>query len=279
MAAPEEWSENFIDVNGIHLCYHRTGGDKPQLVLLHGITDNGLCWTRVAKDLQNDYDIIMLDARGHGKSTITNLGSTTFSIEDMVDDVGTFIQSLGLDRPILLGHSMGGQVATMVAGKYPHLVSKIALEDPAYFLGKSIMILTPLVKFLFARAIKGMGSKSREEIKAECLKRSPTWIDEDVEPWVTAQQEFSQNAGPQVLRKFSFYVNWAQVFPKITCPVLLIIPSNGILKLKTTKKILPSFQHASIAFIQGAGHNVRREQYDRYMEEVRKFLAPPLGQD
>ncbi len=40
------WSEGNVAVNGISIHYHRTGGDKPPMLLLHGITNNGLCWTR-----------------------------------------------------------------------------------------------------------------------------------------------------------------------------------------------------------------------------------------
>ncbi len=47
--------------NGIGIHYHRTGGDKPALVLSHGSTDNGLFWTRAARSLERDYDVIMYD--------------------------------------------------------------------------------------------------------------------------------------------------------------------------------------------------------------------------
>ena len=64
----EHWTEGDVLTNGIRMHYYRTGGDKPALVLAHGFSDNGLCWTPVARVLQADYDVIMIDARGHGKS-------------------------------------------------------------------------------------------------------------------------------------------------------------------------------------------------------------------
>ena len=63
-----DWQSGDIETNGIRMHYHRTGGDKPALVLSHGATDSGLCWTRVARVLEADYDVIMPDARGHGRS-------------------------------------------------------------------------------------------------------------------------------------------------------------------------------------------------------------------
>ena len=62
------WQSGDIEVNGLRLHYTRTGGDKPQVVLAHGFSDDGLCWTPVAEVLASEYDVIMVDARGHGRS-------------------------------------------------------------------------------------------------------------------------------------------------------------------------------------------------------------------
>src|SRR5205807_8111357 len=62
-------SEDNVQANGITIHYYCTGGDnKPSILLLHGITDSGQCWPRVAHDLESSYDVIMTDARGHGHS-------------------------------------------------------------------------------------------------------------------------------------------------------------------------------------------------------------------
>ncbi len=65
---PAHWSEGNVFANGIRHHYYRTGGNKPALLLLHGFNEYGLTWLRVAKELEQDYDIIMVDARGHGRS-------------------------------------------------------------------------------------------------------------------------------------------------------------------------------------------------------------------
>jgi hypothetical protein len=53
------WFSGDVDANGVRIHYYRTGGEKPPLVLSHGATDSGRCWTRVARDLESDYDVIM----------------------------------------------------------------------------------------------------------------------------------------------------------------------------------------------------------------------------
>ena len=72
-----------VVANGIKIHYYRTGGDKPPVVLSHGATDDGLCWTRVTLALEAEYDVIMPDARGHGYATeagraLVGLAAETF---------------------------------------------------------------------------------------------------------------------------------------------------------------------------------------------------------
>src|SRR5215472_4808053 len=99
-----EWSSGDVSANGIRIHYHRTGGDKPPLVLNHGATDNGLCWTRLARALEADYDLIMPDARGHGLSEAPASG---YGTQERAADLAGLIEALRLDRPAVGGHSMG----------------------------------------------------------------------------------------------------------------------------------------------------------------------------
>lgn len=57
-----QYSEGDVNINGIKIHYYRTSGNKPPFILLHGATDNGLCWTPVAEYLAGQYDVIMVDA-------------------------------------------------------------------------------------------------------------------------------------------------------------------------------------------------------------------------
>ena len=62
-----DWYEGDVLSSGINVHYYRTGiGTKPALLLAHGFTDNGLCWSRTADALSADFDVVMVDARNHG---------------------------------------------------------------------------------------------------------------------------------------------------------------------------------------------------------------------
>src|SRR6185437_29476 len=106
------WTTGFCRVGGISIHYHRTGGAARPLVLLHGLTGSGAAWSPLARSLQAEFDVLMPDARGHGKSSAPPHG---YRYDDLASDVIGLIRELGLDAPILLGHSMGGMTAAVVA--------------------------------------------------------------------------------------------------------------------------------------------------------------------
>jgi N-formylmaleamate deformylase len=131
----KSWITGFQETNGISVHYLRTGGDKPPLILLHGLTANGACWTPLARSLEKEYDVVMPDARGHGNSSTPLHG---YRYEDHAADVIGLIRGLGLSAPILLGHSMGGMTAAVVAGLAANagLAAKsirgVILADPTF---------------------------------------------------------------------------------------------------------------------------------------------------
>jgi len=129
-----EWKSEFIkyDENKIHY-FHGDGNKKP-IILLHGVMDNGLCFSPVAQKLSENYHTIMPDARGHG---LTEISENNFSYELMAQDIAMLIQDLKLEKPQIIGHSMGAAMTALIASKYPELVSRIILEDPAFMLKKT----------------------------------------------------------------------------------------------------------------------------------------------
>ena len=121
------WTQGDVQVNGVRIHYYRTGkGDKQPLVLVHGFSDNGLCWTPVARVLEADYDVIMPDMRAHGLSERVQPGDQV----DMAADTAELIRTLGLGRPIICGHSMGAVVTYQVGVRFPELARAMVLEDP-----------------------------------------------------------------------------------------------------------------------------------------------------
>ncbi len=191
-AHEEDWQTGFVEANGLRLHYTRTGGDKPPLVLAHGVTDAGPCWTPVAEALAPEYDAIMVDARGHGHSDAPERG---YGPAEQAEDLAGVITGLGLDRPAVLGHSMGAATALVLAGAYPDVPGAILLEDPPRG-GPA----GPIRRRRRERrvAMRGAGDlklkrKTREELIAGQRAEQPGWSDAELEPWADAKQRFSPN--------------------------------------------------------------------------------------
>ncbi|KJS54193.1 alpha/beta fold hydrolase [Streptomyces rubellomurinus] len=115
-----------VDLPEVTLAYRvsgRPGG--PPLVLLHALGERAADWEVVLPELAPGHRVYAPDLRGHGDSGRT----AAYGLPQMRDDVLAFLDALGLDRVDLVGHSMGGVVAVLVAQAAPERVDRLVLED------------------------------------------------------------------------------------------------------------------------------------------------------
>ncbi|MEV6978561.1 alpha/beta fold hydrolase [Kitasatospora sp. NPDC093806] len=115
-----------VEVAGVALAYRESGPvGGPPLVLLHALGERGSDWDGVLPGLAPGHRVLALDLRGHGDSGRPG----RYGLEAMRDDVVGFLDALGLDQVDLVGHSMGGVVAYLVAQEWPERVGRLVLED------------------------------------------------------------------------------------------------------------------------------------------------------
>jgi pimeloyl-ACP methyl ester carboxylesterase len=120
--------DRVIDTGRLRLAYRVWGspGADP-LVLLHALGESAADWDAVAPAFARHWRVYAPDLRGHGQSDWPG----EYSVELMAADVLGFLDALELDRVQLIGHSMGGLVAYLLAGDHPERVSRLILEDVA----------------------------------------------------------------------------------------------------------------------------------------------------
>lgn len=99
---------------GVEIAYEVTGTGRP-LVLLHGITECRQAWDPLVPDLAADHTVVAVDLRGHGASG----AASAYDPASMAGDVAAVVDELGLPPPVVVGHSMGGIVASAYAGAHP----------------------------------------------------------------------------------------------------------------------------------------------------------------
>jgi pimeloyl-ACP methyl ester carboxylesterase len=230
----------------------------------------------VAEVLAPDYDVVMVDARGHGKSAGPEQGYTS---ADHAADLAGVITGLGLQRPAVLGHSMGAATALVFAGTNPDLPRAILLEDPPPWwmppppaaAGSDTEWQNRVRRWI------EMKRKTREELIAGERANSPAWSEAELGPWADSKLRLSFNV---VLHRTAPSVIDESTVKRITCPVLLITadPEKGaIVSPEAAAALQGLLPQTRVAHIAGAGHSVRREQFARYMDTVKTFLAETLA--
>ncbi len=280
---PAHWSEGDIFANSIHQHYYRTGGEKPPLLLLHGFNEYGLTWLRVAKELERDYDIIMLDARGHGHSDGITSG---FSTPLLVEDVVSVMYELKLDRPCIIGLSQGGTTVLHLAATYPQLVHSFILEgwgdenQPASFTNSEGYLAWYNSWLAWLEQLRTMNHQER--IISALPQLLPTmggsiWPEEEYVPMVEAYALFDLNLARNSMKLWSSIErdNTNELLKRVTCPALIMkhawaFPAQGTQPVVREE---PSEQpNIKVVYFDNTGHLIRRVAFEQYMTLVREFL-------
>ena len=124
----EGWTTGACATGDGDLYVRRVGTGRP-VVFLHGLAGDGATWSPVALTLADVAEVVAPDARGHGLTTAPARGR---GYDEHARDVETLIAELSLDSPVLVGHSMGGVTAALVAARARVALSGVVLVDPTF---------------------------------------------------------------------------------------------------------------------------------------------------
>ena len=116
----------YVELRGLPFHYRDWGGDGRQVLLLHGLASTCHIWDLVAPLLAEDFRIAAMDQRGHGQSAQVDDG---YDFAAVLGDAAAMIEHLGWQRPIVVGHSWGADVALELAVAHPESVSGLIFVD------------------------------------------------------------------------------------------------------------------------------------------------------
>lgn len=258
------WTTGICALNGIDVHYIRTGGAKPPVVLLHGLMTKGACWVPLAKALEKDFDVIMPDARGHGDSSAPEHG---YHYDNLAEDVVGLIDTLGLDAPVLIGHSMGGMTAAVVASRYPNLLQGLVLADPTFLtLERQHEVYESDVKEQHLKILK----QSKQELMASMRSRPKKRPEDVIEVFAEARLQTSPHAFEVLAPPNPDYM---KLISTIRAPSVLIIGDDGaVVTLEVAKELARINPHLEVVQVEKAGHSVPFDQPDRFSKVVQTFL-------
>ena len=260
----KKWTASSCEANGINIHYLRTGGDKPPVVLLHGLMTNGACWTPLARALEEEYDVIMPDARGHGNSSAPAQG---YCYDNLANDVLSLIDAFGLATPVLIGHSMGGMTAALIASRNPKRLRGLVLADPTF--------LTPqrqreVYESDVAAQHRRILNQPREDFLAEIRIRHHHRSCELMELFAQARFQTSIHAFEILAPPNPDYV---ELIKALDLPSLLVIGDVGaVVSPEIASELARLNQRLEVAEIAGAGHEVPYDQPERFSAHIKAFL-------
>src|SRR5213596_1883040 len=113
----------YAEVNGISLYYEFHGTGRP-LILLHGGLGSGEMFGPVLPALAERHQVVLVDLQGHGRTADID---RPIDIRLMADDIAALIDHLHLDRPDVVGYSLGGGVALQLGAKYPEKIRRLVV--------------------------------------------------------------------------------------------------------------------------------------------------------
>lgn len=273
---PAHWQSHDVNLpNGAILHYQRTGGDKPPVILLHGFQVDGRMWLRTAITLQDQYDVIMPDVRGHGLSSLMPADLTE---ETLSDDILELVDMLNLtQKPIVLGHSMGADIATRLAVKTE--LERVILVDPAL---KNLMKMMPpigdtLPDYMqpIVEAIHSLQSLPHPERMIAGLNLlmpgTAIWHEMDFVSFVEGQSRFDIQSYKRS-QAMGYVIDSPDLIASITCPILLLTAKSMMLQPNDFQQGIATFtnnwQKGQHIHFDDSGHFIPFDQFERFIEVI-----------
>lgn len=254
----------YAELTGLKLYYERAESGGPELLFVPGWCCDHTAFQPQFDHFAQTHTVTALDLRGVGQSDAPAGG---YSIPELADDVAAFCDAVGLERPVVVGHSLGGMIAVEVGACYQSLPSALVLVDPG-----PIAPRPETVEFFlgFARELEGpRGEELRREYVHDMGAR-----DDELARWIVDLMcSPEQRVAAAVIRGVG---EWDGRDPLARCdvPVLLlrdeISENTDVLRLREIKPDL------EVGITVGAGHFHQLEVPDQVNAMIERFLAVSL---
>ncbi|MDP2175042.1 MAG: alpha/beta fold hydrolase [Bacteroidota bacterium] len=251
------------------LHYKQYGSSGSPIFILHGIFGMLDNWHNIAKELGNSYQVFTIDARNHGKSPHAD----EMSYQLMAEDVIELADDLGIDKFILLGHSMGGKTALWTAHQFPERISKLIVADIApktYQAGHTTY-------FKALKNIDWSSLLSRKEIDDALVAYEQNmgirlFLAKNIERNEAGAFELKCNidaiekAYPEIIGGLNFnQIN--------NIPTLFLLGENSnYLKEEDKPFIVSYFKNVTYKTVSNAGHWLHADNPKEFLEKLNSFL-------
>ena len=281
-------TDNFLNVNGQRLHVRDWAGAGRQVILVHGLASNAKIWDRVAPILAGHCRAVALDQRSHGLSEAPANGD--YGFEPICADLHGVVESLGFEKPVIVGHSWGASVALEYAARYPDAVSGVIMIDGGFLtLGKRMtwpeaeqrlapprLAGTSLAEFR-ERVRSYAAENYSDELFDMVLGNFETLPDDTVRPHLAFESHM------KIVRAL-----WEQsaehLYPQVHCPTLFLpcIPpephdemTTNFMRFKQEGAVLVErlLPQARLEWLADSIHDVPMQRPEMVAEKIRRFAG------
>ena len=256
----------YITANGVKLHYIEYPGEGPNVVLIPGITSPAITWGFVGQRLREFCRVLILDNRGRG---LSSAGATLgYDLVDYAADTSGLIAQLGLDRPVVLGHSMGGRIALRLAADYPEQVGRAIIADPPVTGPGRRSYPVPVDWYL-----DGIDAASRGEELDTSSPLVRNWTPEQLAlraEWLPTCDKTAVARSHESFHTEDIH----SLLPAIRCPVHLIYAELGnTVSDDDAEEFRNMTEDCTVTKIDGAGHMIPWDDLDGFVKAVRNCLS------
>ena len=264
--APQEKS---VAVFGAKINYVEAGDPaKPTVLLLHGLGSSvASSWMFTIAPLSANFHVIALDQVGFGKSDKPLL---KYRVATYVDFLDKFMSELKIDKASLVGNSLGGWVAALMAIKYPTRVEKIVLADAAGLKPSDVDL----------KLIYSLNYSTRDEVRDlvkrvffnQTLVSSDAFIDQSMNLRLAAGDGYTINSLIESIKRDEDFLNGR--LGEIKKPALVIWgKQDGLLKVTDGEQMKREIPGAELIVFDQCGHVPQVEKAADFNKAVMAFLA------
>jgi 3-oxoadipate enol-lactonase len=253
-----------IPIDTLNLNVVDTGSGAPALIFLHYWGGSARTWQTVIERLESNFRCVAFDQRGWGSS---DAPADAYSLQNLADDASMLIRTLGLSRYVLVGHSMGGKVAQLLASQHPSGLEALVLVAPA----------SPFPQHIpeQARQAQLHAYDNRETalsaIDFLTVRRPDT---------ATLEQLLQDSLGgsPGAKRAWpttAAYVDISAQVTKIKVPTLILVGDQDRQDPEELQRreVLPSIPNATLKIIPDCGHLIPVDQPSASAKSIAAFLS------
>jgi len=267
-----------VTTNGLEYSYLEYGStDNPPVILLHGVWSTGAVWHDIAVALAETHHVRSVDFRGRSQTEWSPEGD--YSTEAYVADLLGLYEAWSLEKTTVIGHSMGGGVATALAAKHPERAESLVVIDagPVMRAGSSVEFERQLASlsqdFPSIAAARAWQAQALPNISDDAVERRLDARLVERDGRVVWREDPRIRTGRRLTVRPSEDEMWKR-YLSVKARTLFILGGNSQLVTdEAEKRLTTEMADAQSVRIANAGHNVFEDNHDDTMTAIKSFLG------